>query len=82
MYIHFDLMEKDMLDPHISFHPMKRFMYTSQLPANQKLRIVAIIHHYSWIRCGSVLISCASLSDSLKTIFGVSIAGGAWWLSG
>lgn len=74
MYIHLYLMEKDMLDPHINFQPLKIFKYMSQLPANQKLMTIEIIHHHCSIRCGSVAISCASLSDSIKTIFGVSVS--------
>lgn len=37
MYIHLNLMEEDMLEPHINFQPLKRLKYMSQFPANQKL---------------------------------------------
>lgn len=69
-----DLTEKDTLDLNINFEPLKRFKYVSQLPANQKLMTIAIIHHNCWIRCGIVTISCISLSNSIKTIFGVPVS--------
>lgn len=69
-----DLTEKDTLDLHINFEPLKRFKYVSQLPANQKLMIIAIIHHNCWIRCGIVAISVIILSDPIKTVFGVPVS--------
>lgn len=74
MYIHLYLMEKDMLDPHIKFQPLKRFKYMPQFPINQKLTTIEIRHHRCWIRSGSVVISCTTLSDSIRTIFGVSVS--------
>lgn len=74
MYSHLDLVVKDMLDSHINFQPLKRFDCMSQIPANQKLMTVAVIHHHCWIRWDSVVISCATLRDSFMTIFGVSVS--------
>lgn len=74
MYSHLEIMEKDMLDSHISFQQLKRFKYMSLIPANQKLMTVAIIHHHCWITWDNVVNSCACLSDSSRTLFGVLLS--------
>lgn len=56
MYIHLNLIEKDMIDPHINFQTLKCFKYLSQLPAYQKLQSVGIMHHHC-IKSGSMVIS-------------------------
>lgn len=70
MYSHLDLMEKDMLDSHINFLPLKRFTYMSLVLSKQKLMTVAIMHNHCWITCDN---SCASLGDTIRTVFGVSV---------